>query len=393
MTKHKRHAKPYYRRHWGSTESRRRSRLLHHLERFRLERPRLWWRERRWWQKLVILIATLLLACLGTMYGIARWYIASQEGQPLQLGTTFVAGYAESFGLDPQETLHAIIYDLGVRHIRLVSYWDKIETSPGRYDFSQLDWQFKMAQDTNTQVSLAIGLRQPRWPECHMPAWAANEPDAVWSAQLKTFMGKVIERYKGSPSLQTYQLENEFFLKAFGQCTNFSRQRLIDEFNFVKKADPHHPVIISRSNNALGVPIGEPTPDIIGVSVYKRVWDKTLTHRYFEYPFPAWFYAFLAGADQIATGKNTIIHELQAEPWLPPGFNMSDPNSSAEAAKSMNPARLKDRIQYGEATGMKTIDLWGSEYWYFRKVKLHDPGLWNTAKTAIHAAQDGSAYN
>ena len=94
MTKHKRHAKPYYRRHWGSTESRRRSRLLHHLERFRLERPRLWWRERRWWQKLVILIATLLLACLGTMYGIARWYIASQEGQPLQLGTTFVAGYA-----------------------------------------------------------------------------------------------------------------------------------------------------------------------------------------------------------------------------------------------------------------------------------------------------------
>ncbi|MEO8785080.1 MAG: hypothetical protein ABI221_02045, partial [Candidatus Saccharimonadales bacterium] len=133
-------------------------------------------------------------------------------------------------------------------------------------------------------------------------------------------------------------------------------------------------------------------PDIVAVSVYKRVWDKTLTHRYFEYPFPAWFYGFLAGADKIATGKDTIIHELQAEPWLPPGFNMNDPKSSAEAAKSMNPARLKDRIQYGEATGMKTIDLWGSEYWYYRKEKLHDPGLWNVAKTAIHDAQDGTAY-
>ena len=35
---------------------------------------------------------------------------------------------------------------------------------------------------------------------------------------------------------------------------------------------------------------------------------------------------------------------------------------------------------YGKATGMKTIDMWGAEYWYYRDQLLHDPSLWNVAK-------------
>ncbi len=205
-------------------------------------------------------------------------------------------------------------------------------------------------------------------------------------------MGKVIERYKHSPALQTYQLENEYFLKAFGECTNFSRDRLIDEFNFVKQQDPTHPVIISRSNNALGLPIGKPTPHMFGVSVYKGVWDKTLAHRYFEYPFPAWFYGFLAGAGQLLTGKDMIIHELQAEPWMPPGYDLvSSPIS--EQDKSMNAERLRDRINYGQATGMKTIDLWGAEWWYWRKVQYHDDSLWNVVKAAVRSNQNQQLYD
>jgi hypothetical protein len=26
------------------------------------------------------------------------------------------------------------------------------------------------------------------------------------------------------------------------------------------------------------------------------------------------------------------------------------------------------------------MDLWGAEYWYYRKVKLGDPSVWNVAR-------------
>jgi hypothetical protein len=74
-------------------------------------------------------------------------------------------------GWTSTKRLNAIFSDLKIRHIRLVSYWKDIETSPGEYDFSKLDWQFDMANKYGAKVSLAMGMRQPRWPECHEPSW------------------------------------------------------------------------------------------------------------------------------------------------------------------------------------------------------------------------------
>lgn len=342
---------------------------------------------RNWFHKIVVILVVLATLTVGTMYGIARWYIWQQSSKPLTLGASFIPDYAESFGLNPQQTLHAIIHDLGVRNLRFVSYWSDIEPTKGHYNFSELDWEFAQADAAHAKVTLSIGLRQPRWPECHPPSWVnTSAPESQWEPELLQYMKAVIERYKNNPALQSYQLENEYFLKAFGECKNFDRNRLVKEFNFVKQLDPHHPIIIARSNNALGTPIWPPTPDEFGVSVYKRVWDATITHRYFEYPFPAWFYATIAGVEEITTGKNTIIHELQAEPWPPDGKGITQVGI-AEQNKSLDAARLKNRFKYGEATGIRTIYLWGAEYWYYRKIKLHDPDLWNVAKQQYAAAR------
>lgn len=324
---------------------------------------------------------------VGCMYGIARWYIHKHAGEPFEFGVTFVPNYARYFDLDPKETMQAMIDDVGVRNFRLVSYWKDIERTEGDYDFTELDWQFKKIEAVNGKVSLAIGLRQPRWPECHMPSWAENRPMSEWSVSLKQFMQKVIERYKSSPALESYQLENEFFMDVFGICPDFTRERLVDEFNFVKQLDPNHPVIVSRSNNWVGIPYNEPQPDLVGISVYKRVWDKTVTKRYFEYPLPAWFYGFLAGSGEIIKGKNMMIHELQAEPWMPDGFELKT-SSVAEQNKSMNADRLKDRFEYARATGIKKIEFWGVEWWYWRKVHHHDPSLWNVAKDEFRNTYD-----
>ncbi len=347
------------------------------------------WLTRYWckniWHKCLVILALIIALAVGTMYGIARWYIWSTEHQPLTLGVSFIPDYAQFLGLNPEQTMEALINDLHVRQFRLTSYWTDIEPTEGSYNFTQLDWEFKDAEAAHAKVTLSIGLRQPRWPECHMPTWASSEPESVWQPQLEAFMSAVINRYKNSPALQSYQLENEYFNPSFGTCTNYSRSRLVSEYNLVKKLDPSHPVIVSRSNNALGVPLGQPNPDEYGISIYKRVWDSSITHRYFEYPYPAWFYAFLAGLTKIVDHKDMIVDELQAEPWPPNGETIPQA-SLAEQNKSMNASILKSRIKYGEATGMRTIDLWGAEYWYYRDVILHDPSVWNEAKQIFNGS-------
>ena len=336
------------------------------------------WATSDWWHKLISAVVIVVILLVGIMYAVAEWYIHSQKG-PQQFGVSFIPDYAQSLGVDPQQTMDALL-NIGVKHLRLVSYWSDMEPSPGQYDFSQLDWQFKKAEDAHAQIILTVGLRQPRWPECHAPSWVdINAPDSLWQPQLEAFMTQVINRYKGSPALQSYQVENEYFLKGFGICTNYDRGRLVSEYNLVKQLDPTHPVIIGRSNNAIGFPTGQPQPDEFGISVYKRVWDAGVTHRYIEYPWPGWYYAWLAGAQKILTGKNMIIDELQAEAWTPHGQSIQQ-TSLAEQNKSLNAQRLKDRFGYGRATGMPQIYLWGAEYWYYRDQLLQDPSLWNVAR-------------
>ena len=344
-----------------------------------------WWKKSSWWRKSLVIIGLVLIMLVSTMYGIARWYIAKHADEPLTIGATFIPRYARYFELDDKETLRAMIDDLGIRRFRLVSYWDELEPNRDDYRFEELDWQFDMIEEAGGEVSLAIGLRQPRWPECHWPTWAHNKSVDVWYPELKEYMGKVVNRYKDRPSLVSYQLENEYFLDVFGECPDHSRERLVDEFNFVKSIDPDTTLIVTRSNNATpSWPIGEPRADKNGASIYKRVWDRTVTKRYVEYPFPAWYYAFLAGGAELTTGNNTFIHEMQTEPWAPIGMKET---SIEEQDKSLSADQLRDRIGYGVATGMRTIDLWGVEWWYWRKEKLNDPSVWQEGKRAIQDLQ------
>jgi hypothetical protein len=338
-----------------------------------------YWRH-TWWHKLIVIIVSVVIVLVAGMYGISRWYMASEASKPLQLGTSFIPDYASSLGVDPQKTMDALINQVGVKRFRLVSYWSDMEPTPRNYDFSQLDWEFAKADAAHATVTLSIGLRQPRWPECHSPSFIdTSQPESQWYPQLSQFMQAVINRYKTNPALVSYELENEYFLKGFGECQNFDRSRLENEFALVKKADPKHPVIVSRSNNGIGTPLYAPTPDEFGISIYKRVWDAGVTHRYLEYPYPAWYYGFLAGVQKITTGKDMIVHEMQAEAWPPNGQGITE-TSLAEQNKSLDAKRLQGRFTFAKDTGMRTIDLWGSEYWYYRLEVLHDPSLWNVAK-------------
>lgn len=339
----------------------------------------------RWGKRLTIGLVGLAIIGVAGMYGISRWYVWTTDDKPQVIGASFVPAYASHFGLDPQQTLDAMLDDLDIKHLRLVSYWNETEQTPGNYNFDQLDWQFRKAETAGAKITLSIGLRQPRWPECHSPVFIdTSQPYDQWKQSLQNYMRAVVERYKDSPALQDYQVENEYFLKAFGECQNFDRQRLVDEVAWVKDWDPQHPVVITRSNNGLGIPLYDPKGDVYGVSVYKRVWDAGLTKRYLEYPQPAWYYAFMAGVQKIVQGRDMNVHEMQAEAWAPAGQALKD-ISLDEQNKSLDAERLAGRFDYGRATGLRQIDMWGAEYWYYRKVILDDDSLWRVAKSALNS--------
>lgn len=338
------------------------------------------WQKRSLFGKFVVITAAAMLFLTTVAYGIGQYYIQKHADEELKIGATFIPNYAEYFELDAQETMQAMIDDLGIKRFRLVTYWKDYEPEPDQYDFEKLDWQFDKVEAAGGEIALALGLRQPRWPECHGPDWAMEKTVPEWTEDLKEFMGVVIDRYKDREVLLEYQLENEYFLSVFGECPDFSRERLVDEFNYIKEKDPTRDIMVSRSNNATpSWPVNEPRADIVGASIYKRVFDKTVSRRYFEYPYPSWFYSFLAGATEITTGRNTMIHELQTEAWLPEGYSMKTAPIQ-ELYKTFSPERVESRIAYGVNTGIKTIDLWGAEWWYHMKTARDAPEIWDNVK-------------
>ncbi|MFT4532092.1 MAG: hypothetical protein ACI9T8_000100 [Candidatus Saccharimonadales bacterium] len=343
------------------------------------------WSSRGLFGKMMSSLLVLALLTTSVAYGISYWYLNEHRSEPLVIGATFVPNYSRYFEIEPKETLQAMIDDLGIKRFRLVSYWNIHEPQPDEYDFSELDWQFDMIEAAGGEVALAIGLRQPRWPECHGPEWAMAKSVVDWTEDLKEYMGVTIDRYKNRDVLVEYQLENEFLLTAFGDCPDHSRERLVDEFNFVREKDPDRTLIVSRSNNAVpSWPVGEPRADKVGAAVYKRVWDKTVTKRDYEYPFPGWFYGFLAGATELTTGRESIVHELQMESWLPEdiGYDMRDAPLK-DLYSTFGPDRVESRLQYAVDSGIKTIDMWGVEWWYQLKTQRDAPEIWDQVKETL----------
>lgn len=326
-------------------------------------------------------IFIVLLALIGLITGMrltALDYQLSHKNEEHKFGTTFVSNRAKELGLDPKETYTAILDDLELKKVRLVSYWSEGEKEQGSYDFTELDWQFAEAEKRGVKVSLSLGLRQPRWPECHMPNWSKNLSKEDWYPPLKVYIAEVVKRYQNSPALESYQLENEFFLEEFGECPDFSRDRLVEEFNLVKGLDPKTPIILTRSNNYGGFAIGQPQADIYGISVYRKVHNPQLG--YVTYPFPAWYYAFLAQGQQTLTGKPSIIHEFQLEPWIKEGSIKDAPLE--EQDKTMSVKDVQKNIDFAKKTGIKDIYFWGSEWWYWR-AQNGDPSIWNTVKESL----------
>lgn len=278
---------------------------------------------------------------------------------PNHYGVSFSIKQCAGLHIDPQATLDWLIESAGFRRFRIMSYWNEHEKQQGIHDFSSLDAQIDRIERARGQVSLCLGVRQPRWPESHWPAWALALPQAERYHALEEFITIVVQRYKNRTCVVSYQLENEALNRGFGRDGDFNRARLRKEFKLVKQLDPDRPIIMSTSNS-WGLPFRRPIPDRIGFSVY-RVMHMNGRYRFSKQPI--WTYTLRAALAKLLLRRPSFIHELQAEPWGPKAiWEMS----KEEQAKSMSMTQLSSNLQDTTKTRLYPIDLWGGEWWYWR---------------------------
>jgi hypothetical protein len=334
------------------------------------------WQRHKWIRRLVK--TGIGLAITLGFFQLLNTFVFTPVKDP-NYGVSFSTKQARNLGLDWKAAFLATVDDLQFKQLRLMSYWDESEAIRGQFNFTDLDWQMNEAAKRGIKVSLGAGLRQPRWPECHEPEWATKLTGNEWKQSLYAYMEIVANRYKNNPALDSWQLENEGMNNWFGTCDLPDRQRLIEEFSLMKQWDPNHPVLMSLSDQH-GLPINGPVPDGYGFSVYRIVWnDKFPPNGYMYYPTPIWYHRLRALIIEQTQHRPTFIHELQMEPWGQQDFKNL---SIEEQNKSMSVRQIPKSFMFARQIGMKDIYLWGSEWWYWRKVH-GDPSVWNTVKQQL----------
>ena len=325
--------------------------------------------------KVAVILAVFIYTFMwtgGTWFDFIRF---SKVENP-NYGVSFSAKRSRELGLDPHANLTALLTDMGIKNYRLMSYWDEVELSRGTFDFSELDWEINEVAKYGGTVSLSIGLRQPRWPECHAPSWAYELKGDTWKQALYAYMEIVVKRYETNGTVINWQLENEAVNNWFGTCDAPDRVRLNEEFNLVRSWSKK-PIWMSLSDQH-GYPVNQPTPDRFGYSVYRWVWNNKLPPygTYLIYPTPVWYHRLRAAIITGYTGKDIFIHELQLEPWGP---RDTKELSVEEQNISMSLQQIHNSLSYAREIGAKDIYTWGGEWWYWRKVN-GDPSVWNTVK-------------
>lgn len=300
------------------------------------------------------------------------------RAKKISWGVNFSQGHAQYLGLDWKENYTALLDDLKVKNLKVAAHWDLIEPERDNYDFQDLDWQIIEAQKREAKILLVIGMKTPRWPECHIPKWAAGLSKEEQQAEILKMLEKTVVRYNdyGTGTIWAWQVENEPFFP-FGECPWVDKNFLKKEINLVKSLDHYNrPIIISDSGEGSFWINSARFGDIVGTTMYKKVWFRQLK-RYVFYPFTPTFYWRKAQLIKWFFKKDVISTELQAEPWCP---TLLYDCSSQEQEKTMNLERFKYNIEFAERTGLSGFYLWGGEWWYWMKEKQNKPEIWNEAK-------------
>jgi len=294
--------------------------------------------------------------------------------EKIEWGVVFSQKHSQLLGLNWRENYLAILDDLKVKNLKIISHWDLIEPKENEYFFEDLDWQIKEAEKRNAKVILVLGMKTGRWPECHVPKWV-NIESPMLENDLFEYLKVFIERYKDSNAIWAWQVENEPFFP-FGECPKIKKDLVKKEIELVRSLDSR-PIIFTDSGEfSLWINAAK-FGDIVGTTLHRKVYFKEIK-KYITYPFLPVYYWRKAKLIDFFFGKKVIITELQAEPWCK---NLIYNCPLEEQKITMDFEQFKKNVNFAKNTGIDTIYFWGVEWWYWMKEKEKDSRFWENAKT------------
>lgn len=321
------------------------------------------------WKKILYAVLIVITFCLVVLFFLAQ----KPEPEQITYGMSFNTPYARELGLDWRQTYDAILDDLGVRHLRLAAHWPMVQPVSGVFNFEELDYQITRAEEVGAEVVFAVGRRLPRWPECHIPEWVRTLPLAQQQSVQLEYMEQVVLRYKDSPAITTWQVENEPFLEvfAFEHCGVLDLSFFEKEIALVKKLDATRPVLVTDSGNLGTWHAAYSRGDQFGTSVYVHFWNPELGQ--FKTILPPWAYVVKDNLMALMYGEQpTMLIELSAEPWLLQ--SIVDTPLDIQFTR-MNVEKFEDILTYAEGTHYDMQYLWGAEWWYWLMLQDH-PEMW-----------------
>jgi hypothetical protein len=312
---------------------------------------------------------------------------------PVQVGTSFSPQRAAYLGLD-YKTAFKRLEALHFRVIRLTTYWDQVD----REGYGQLDWMISEARKSHQPIALTVGMKALGWPEFFIPESVMPingfrqgqdvASDSSFRDAALSFVTDTVLRYRDSPSLVAWQVENEPFNRAGPRRLWIDAEFLRDEIARVRQLDGHHrPVIVnafshfnlvfdqasarqgfdfrqwlgfdadSAERDGLSV-LGR--GDVLGLDVYTAIGYQFLGHDHMSHADGDWPDR-LARVRDLAhkQAKQAWITEVQAEPWESSDLNYADP-------KSTSPQAIRGIFENLKDAGFTTVLFWGSEYWLWR---------------------------
>ena len=328
-----------------------------------------------------IFLKSLAVAIGILVLALVFFYFRYKPKGDVQWGLTYSYQEAQGLGFDWKTLYLDMLADLKPKKLRLMAYWEDIERDKGKFDFTIVDQELQEAQKEGINVLLVVGRKQPRWPECHQPAWFNNLSQPEQDQAVLDMLKVAVKHFQSFSAIKDWQVENEPFFNFGPECPVSSKEFFTQEVSLVKQLDSRPVVATDSGERGSWIPAAKSGADILGATFYRVSFDAKYGG-YYKYPIPSWFYRIKAGILATFTRVDEVWDvELQMEPW----FTNGALNAPLEQQKAlMNPKVFGDNVQYAKNSGIRENYLWGVEWWYWMAQKNNDWGVWTAAKTLLN---------
>ena len=355
-----------------------------------------------------------------------RWrHVPVEPGGQALLGISFRPRQAEAFGLDPRESLDALLSH-PFEVVRVSAYWNRIEPGPGRFDTSELDWQVDAAERAGKKVIVCLGpVKSFDYPEYFVPghrlAGPLPEGSLIEPATHPTLLAagiaharQLVERYKARPAIVAWQVEHEA-VDPLGveHSWRLSARFAAEEVAAVRAADSARPIMMNgflptstpvrlmqwwRSRDqGDSLAVAQRLTDTVGIDFYPRHaiagnsrWGLYLDGSSHPWQRRRWTQILRWAA--AAPGRRVLIAEGQAEPWE---AVTTPPDPRGRVMYSCPPEQLIRTYnhcmhQFRQAAAVPWAYLfWGAEYWLLRQQHGDPSYLQAFARILDRARKDG----